>query len=209
MSRTLSIHQALSELKMLEKRIANSYKEQFIGVRLQSISMYNGRPVAEFEAQLKANLQKIEDLIANRKAIKAAIALSNAKTIVNIGGIDYTVTEAIERKRLIDDEEKLLAELRTQYGRATKEVNVANSNLQSGIERYLSTVLGADKTNRKPEDVERFTAEYIKNNTTVLMDPSHLKEIIDKMDEDITNFITNVDYRLSESNATTTITIED
>lgn len=207
--RTLSIHQALSELKMLEKRINGAVRANFIGTRLQSITMYNGRPVAEFETELKANLQKIQDLIANRKAIKAAIALSNANTTVDIGGVTYTVTEAIERKRLIGDEQLLLSELRNQYTRATREVNVANGNLQSGVEKYLATVLGADKTNRKPEDVERFTAEYMKNNTTVLMDPSHLKDIIDKMDEDINNFITNVDYRLSESNATTTITIED
>lgn len=207
--RTLSIHQALSELKMLEKRINGAVRANFIGTRLQSITMYNGRPVAAFETELKANLQKIQDLIANRKAIKAAIVLSNANTTVDIGGVTYTVTEAIERKRLIGDEQLLLSELRNQYTRATREVNVANGNLQSGVEKYLATVLGADKTNRKPEDVERFTAEYMKNNTTVLMDPSHLKDIIDKMDEDINNFITNVDYRLSESNATTTITIED
>ena len=50
--------------------------------------------------------------------------------------------------------------------------------------------------------------EYIAKNTRELADPNNLKEEIDRLESDILEFQSNVDYKLSESNSTTVIEVD-
>lgn len=202
----MTIHQALSTLKMLEKRIASANRQVFISTKKKSADKIDGVAVKDVNTMLEANLQKIKQLIENRKALRSAVVLSNASTQITIGDKTYSVAEAIERKANMDSEQTLLTQLQTQYQRATQLVNQENANLQNRLESYLISVLGKD--NRKAEDVKQHTDEFFARNEMELIDPNKVAETVKALEKSILDFLNEVDYKLSESNSTTFIEVE-
>jgi hypothetical protein len=70
------------------------------------------------------------------------------------------------------------------------------------LERLLQSELGKDvKTN--PETITSLTNSFRENNKVELVDPLDLAAKISGLEEEIDAFETNVDWVLSESNATT------
>ena len=106
---TMTIHSALCELKMLDKRIQKKIRDtQFCTNVRHSISKINGKPISEYEKNVREAYDSIVGMIARRKAIRNALSLSNAKTIVRIQGVEYTVAEAIEMRKMGIENECLL-----------------------------------------------------------------------------------------------------
>jgi hypothetical protein len=208
MKEKMTIHQALSTLKLLEKKISSKLNGEFIGVKVVNAEKTNGIPTTDYEKDLKSRYDSVQALIKNNAKIKAAIDASNATTIVTIGGKSMTVQEAIVRKHLIETDMRLLANLKSQYEYARKTVNNENDKLPAAAERYVTAVLSADKAGKKPEEIEAMKNEYIAKNTRELADPNNLKEEIDRLESDILEFQSNVDYKLSESNSTTVIEVD-
>ena len=104
----MSIHQALSELKLLDSRIERAINSgRFIGTKklVESKVSQTRTTVKDFNVSAKADLESVRALIERRSEIKSKIVASNAKTKVTIGGTKYTVAEAIERKSSISYEE--------------------------------------------------------------------------------------------------------
>ena len=208
MKEKMTIHQALSTLKLLEKKISSKLNGEFIGVKVVNAEKTNGIPTTDYEKDLKSRYDSVQALIKNNAKIKAAIDASNATTIVTIGGKSMTVQEAIVRKHLIETDMRLLANLKSQYECARKTVNNENDKLPAVAERYVTAVLSADKAGKKPEEIEAMKNEYIAKNTRELADPNNLKDEIDRLESDILEFQSNVDYKLSESNSTTAIEVD-
>ena len=113
----MSIHQALSELKLLDNRIERAISSgRFIGTKklVESKVSQTRTSVKEFNERAKADLDSVRALIERRSAIKSKIVASNATTKVIIGGTEYTVAEAIERKELQLDAIEKLRQLRNE-----------------------------------------------------------------------------------------------
>ncbi|MDR3596247.1 hypothetical protein [Clostridium sp.] len=107
----MSIHRGLSELKMLDKRIERSIKEsKFVGSKKKSAENVNNTTTSKdkFNESIRREYQSIQALIKRRTEIKRLIVLSNAKTIVTIGDKEYTVAEAIENKKIIENKKSYL-----------------------------------------------------------------------------------------------------
>lgn len=208
MKEKMTIHQALSTLKLLDKKISSKLNGEFIGVKVVNAEKTNGIPTTDYEKDLKSRYDSVQALIKNNAKIKSAIDASNATTIVTIGGKSMTVQEAIVRKHLIETDMRLLANLKSQYECARKTVNNENDKLPAAAERYVTAVLSADKAGKKPEEIEAMKNEYIAKNTRELADPNNLKNEIDRLESDILEFQSNVDYKLSESNSTTVIEVD-
>jgi hypothetical protein len=146
-------------------------------------------------------------LTENQRRIKAAVVLSNARTKVKIGGIEYTVAEAIERKAKLHHDETFLRLLKQQYTRQTERIDAENATLPEKLETYLRSILG-EKDKRSPEDIAMHTKAFDDRNKYELIDPCDISKQIEELEQAITNFKTEVDYILSESNATTFIEID-
>ena len=202
----MTIHQALSTLKMLDKRIASATRVAFITSKKKSAEKIDGIIVSEYKETLKGNLQKVTQLIENRKALRSAVVLSNANSQITIGNDTYTVAEAIERKSNMQSELDLLSQLQRQHQSVTQQVNYENENLQNKLEAYLVSVLG--KESRKAEDVKDHTEQFYARNESELVDPNELAKFIKTFEKAILDFTNEVDYKLSESNATTSIDVE-
>jgi len=204
---TMSIHRALAELKTYDDRITRSTDLNFVIANKKSNDKIAGKTIDECKQQIKGGLASYYALTENQRRIKAAVVLSNAYTKVKIGGIEYTVAEAIERKSKLHHDESFVMKLKTQFQAQNKKVDTENTALPEKLESYLQSILG-EKDKRTVEDIASHTKAFEDRNKYELIDPCDIAKQIKQIDESISGFKTEVDYVLSEKNATTFIEVE-
>lgn len=207
MMEKMSIHRALAEIKTYNKRISSAIEQTFIVANKKSNTKIKGMTIEEYKSKIQSNIDTIKALIENRKILKAAVTMSNAKTIVDIAGKSYTVAEAIDRKNMISTDRYFVDSMKRQYLRENNIVEEENKKLPDLLEKYLQSILG-EKDKRTVEDIELHTKAFYSRNEYELIDPMNIKNYIDKYEKELDEFETNVDYILSESNATTFIEVD-
>jgi len=206
----MTIHRALSEVKMLNQRITKMIaNDTYINSVRHSSDKISGVPIEDVKNTIKGNYDQVTALIERRNAIWRAITQSNAITKVTISGVEYTVAEAIETKNHnLEFYSMLYAELSNQYTKTLSHVNRDNEIVAtSGVERFLTSIYG-NKDKADAEDIETAKKKYIESNSFDLIDPIDIKSKIDQLSEKIDSFTSEVDSVLSESNAMTTIEVE-
>jgi len=204
----LSIHRALTELKMLNHRIEAATNEvSTVLANRKSNSKINGVEIQEYEKQMQSSYDKVVGLIGYRNLIKSLVVESNARTKVTVGKEEMTVAEAIERKQSIQFEKKLLDVMQQQYRSAINTVAKENDALPAKLETYLINILG-NKDKQSPEEVKLHTETFMKRNEYELIDPMNVKNKIEALNSRIEEFESEVDAVLSESNATTFIEVQ-
>lgn len=202
MPEELTITRALAELKLLNKRIAKLIANTtFVSVQVSN------KHWDDHVASTKANMQAITDLEERYSKIVSAIAKSNANTVVTVGNRQYTVIEAIKRKETIElHHNALLNVLRQQRNSALTALDSYERSQQNKLDNLLDSSFPKDQP-RDPTEVENMTQVFRNGNWVKLVDPLEISKLIEKMSDDVDEFIGNVDFVLSESNAVTKITI--
>lgn len=204
----LSIHRALTELKMLTLRIEAATNEvSAVVANRKSNRKINGVDIPEYEKQMQASYDKVVGLISYRNKIKALVVQSNANTKVMVGKEEMTVAEAIERRQSIQYEKNLLEVIQHQHRSAINSVAKENDALPAKLETYLVNILG-NKDKQSPEEVKLHTETFMKRNEFEIIDPLNVKQQIEKLSNRIEEFESEVDAVLSESNATTFIEVQ-
>lgn len=197
---TISVARALVQLKTKDSQIA---KENAKGVYVTWKCNDEQNP----KQRLTENqYQKVTDLIEHRKKLKDAVVQSNANTRVTIGRRTYTVAEAIERKNSMQHEKDLLTAMKTQLGNANRQVEVHNQGVRRQLDSLLEKMFSSNK-NTSPEDIKKFSEEYMRAHQAELVDPLNLAEKIERLESDIVEFEAEVDIILSEKNGTTFIVV--
>lgn len=207
----MSITRALTRAKTIEKQLARLVESQYV-VTLMKREVDDESDV--FKDNLKmtqANFDQFNDLFAELNNIKAAVRKSNEVTKVVIGGEELTVADALVYKNTIVYRNNFLdritrenrnAESRVEQSKISADTKFAsvrenlikNSQGQDVSEDYLKTVLTEEERRLKKAIVE--------------VKVSGIKDVNDYIEAErkrIDTFIEEVDYVLSESNATTII----
>ena len=206
----MNVHQALAELKMLDKRIdAEIRVGNFVLPNKHSNVKVGGIDVKEYMADTKSRYQKIQDLITRRNAIKRAVVQSNAVTKVLIGNVEYTVAEAIDMKNHgMEYLKSLRDKLSSEYRMAKAVADQANgSELSRRADDYIRTMVGNTDVKGMTEEVRKMREDFVKAQTTELLDPIGVLAEIQMMNDEIDAFLMNADACLSVSNATTEIEV--
>lgn len=207
----MTIHKALCELKTLEARISKNIGESvFVFANKHSNAKVGGMTVSAYCEEIKANYQRITDLIRRRDALKRAVVLSNATTRVTVAGTEYTVAEVIEMKNngipllhvLLN---KLEGDNRTS--RRAADGNNGDS-LERRADEYVKSLYGNTDMKNASEEIKKVRADFIASQTFEIVDPIGVKAEMEKLDATINGFMVDVDAALSVSNALTEITIE-
>lgn len=210
---TMTVHEALCELKIISSRIEEATNQTFVIANKNTSKNVNGIPVENVIETFKSRYQKVTDLIKRRNAIKKAVTLSNAIATVNIEGVTYTVAEAIEMNNSgIVYKEYLRNELMRQLAVAQTEVSKKNNEAEVKADKYISDTFGKEsQTNVSKTDalaIETARENYLNSISYGIIDPINVAKQIEKLEEEISKFKTKVNSALSVSNATTTIEIE-
>jgi hypothetical protein len=201
----MSVHRGLSELKLYSNKIDTSLRNAFVMANKQSNKTIGGRSVEDVTNAIKGQFDSTVALIENRKRIKDAVVKSNAETSVTVGGKNMTVAEAIERKASIEFEKKFLQSLQSQFVQQNNIVEQQNDQLQTKLESFLQATLGEK---RDVETVKALTKTFEDSNKYTLIDPCHIQNYVEDLVKKIDEFTSQVDYVLSESNATTFFNVE-
>lgn len=206
----MNVHKALSELKVLDKRIINAIANDFVIANKHSNDKINGIPIVDFNIDMKSHYQQVNDLIERRNALKRAVVSSNAVTKVTVGGTEYTVAEAIEMKNHGMEFYKMLRdELAKQFTKAQTVIMVnSGKNLEERAEKYIVSILSTKNEKIDTKLIDELRAKYIENNTYDLLDPNNVKSGVEALNEMIENFESDIDSALSVSNAVTIIEFE-
>ena len=211
----MTVHKALAELKIIDDRINNAIVSgTYVIANKHSNTKIHGMTIDDFKTSMKADFQKVSDLIARRNAIKRAEDASNAVTKVKIGDNEYTVAEAIEMKNHgVEFKNSFKNYIARQYTNAKNEFDKNSGEpLERRAENYVLSVIQAQPKDSKmavdSDAMKNLRAQYIKDNTYDIIDPIGVKDVIEKLDNEISGFITEVDAALSVSNALTALDIE-
>lgn len=207
----MSITRALTRAKTIEKQLARLVESQFV-VTLMKREVDDVSDVYQDNLKMtQSNFDQFNDLFAELNNIKAAVRKSNEVTKVVIGGEELTVADALVYKNTIAYRNNFLdritrenrnAESRVEQSKinadtkfaSVRENLIKNSQGQDVSEDYLKTVLTEEERRLKKAIVE--------------VKVSGIKDVNDYIEAErkrIDTFIEEVDYVLSESNATTII----
>ena len=211
----MTVHKALAELKTMDDRIMKSIRENaYVLAVKHSAEKINGMTVKNFMDKMRSGYQKTTDLIARRDAMKRAVVLSNATTKVKVGDNEYTVAEAIEMKNHgMEFRSALLRQINSSYVTAQTELNRnSGETLEKKAEKYVLDVIAAQPKDSKmtvdSDAMKALRQTYIENNTYDLIDPLGVTKIMENLETEINEFLTEVDAALSVSNALTVIEFE-
>ena len=203
----MTVHKALAELKTLDDRINTAIGESvFVRANRHNNTKIFGKTIEEFKADSASSLTSATALINRRNAMKRAVVLSNAVTKVEIGGVEYTVAEAIEMnnhgmENLVD----LRDCLREQYSSVKRMVESENGDkLVKACENYIQATFGTKEKINNP-DIEMAQKVYMTNNTYDIVTGLDIEKVIKELTDRIDAFKAEVDSALSVSNALTVI----
>ena len=208
----MTVHKALCELKMLDKRINESIMTaEFCRANKHSNVKIDGWTIEEYEAAAVSKYQSTMDMIIRRDAIKRAVVASNAVTEVTIGGNRYTVADAVElRRHGLSYRRTLLQAMTLQLKRVRSTIEQKNGEELTRAADKMVEVYYGRQTDVKAitEEMKATREKFIEDNTYELLDPIRVENRIRELDKEITAFETEVDSALSSvSNAVTEITV--
>lgn len=203
----LTLTRALAELKLLDSKISKAIQE------LKSVSYSVNNIVPEFRVtsdEFKANynsqMQSIQDLRNNKVILKNALMKANAETKVTIGGKEYTILEALNRKTDISTESLLVQTMKKQLSASIANVNSINNSIESNIENTIRSK-SASSGNQSKDYIQTVRDSY-KPQMPELVNADVVEKLIKDKEEEISEFIAEVDYALSEVNAITKIKVD-
>ena len=207
---TMTVHQALSELKVLDARIHKEMRDlNFAVANKHGNAKISGVPVGEFVENAKSRYNSVRTLISRRNAIKRAVTGSNAVTKVTVGDVEYTVAEAIDMKNVgMVYWKTILSQMETQYDLARNLANRENDKLDARADAYIQSLYdGADMKNLSDE-IRKARNNFIEAQTVELVDPVNVVREMERLRDAVDKFSVNVDSALSVSNALTAIEVE-
>ena len=209
----MTIHQALSELKLIDSKV-----ERKIGAIRPVASYQKGKKIdnryseIEFESEVKSNMQSAKALIKRKADIKSELNKSNNSTTVIVGGKKMTVADAITEKTYLDLKKSLRNQLASSRDNNLAEFNRRNMKTQSD----LTVSMGNKEIGKDTKPSDEAMIALIKTQTELflaihewhLIDPIKVDKEIEELTVEIETFETEIDHILSTSNATTFIEVE-
>lgn len=210
----MTIHEALREIKMLDKRIAAFISEApyMVTVTMASDDKIGSMTIADWEKETRAAYQSGMDLIVRRNALKQAINLSNAQTLIKIDalGTEISVAAAIElQKTGVFAYKKIADGLRLGYKNAIhKETNTnerATSDATDFAVKVSASKDAAANTKVTPAQVEEIRKTYYDTHKAIIRNPIDAEKNAKALEELAERISAEVDSKLSVSNATTVL----
>lgn len=206
---TMTVHEALSHLKTLDARITKEIdRAHFTLARKVCESKINGTPLAEEMDKIKSHYNSVVDMLARRAAIRNALSQSNAQTKVTIAGREYTMAEAIEmRKTGVKLKQHFVDVMMKEYEGFEGRVQAWNNEtLTSLADTYISKMYGA-RESIDAQTVEAARAAYVDANKMEIVDPMDVRKKAEVLQNEIDQFVSEVDSKISVSNAITQLTV--
>lgn len=201
----MTINRALSELKLLGKKIEQKTDELLVADSVLKTTQQEVKDA--FVRDQEAKIQQLNDMVLRRNKIKSAVVLSNSKTVVTVAGVQMTVAEAIERKSSIQFEKDINRKMRERFYGAKNAVERHNETKRQAADKQAEQALGADTESNKGEQYKAIFDAYFGKHEAEVIAPQGIESKIEKDRDVIDEFEQEVDFILNESNTITKIEV--
>lgn len=204
----ISIHRALSELKLIDTKIEKQINDMVPQGVYQKGKPVNGVvPEDKFNDAATSKFNSIQDLIARKTEIKKAIVKSNGETRVTVAGKEMSVADAITFKGVVTYKRQLINRLRGFSNSVQADLNRKNEAVDANLQRILESTYGKDNVKSSGDEVKAISVPYKETNGWHLCDPLQAQDKIEALEKEVSEFEADVDSCLSEINATTFIEV--
>ena len=207
----MTIHRALSELKLIDAKIEKSIEAiEPVGLMQEGKLVNDFHKKDDFEKAAKSGLQSVNDLIKRKNLIKSAIVKANGITEIEIGGSKMTIADAINYKLIIGFKKNLIKSLSEKNNSIKKKFILHNEKVNTVALENAKIMIGKqgdDRVKATDADVMAIVEPYIKRNEFHFVDPLEIEKLIINLQSGVDEFEAEVDATLSEINAITIIEI--
>lgn len=181
--------------------------ESFVKSVLESTK--GNQSVKEFEKSSQSYFDKFQALLKESTALQLKLREVNQTTEIKVAGKTMTISEALILKNLVNHRKHLLNQITRQNSKAESEIETNEGKIET---KANATFEKLSKENASKEQME---AQLQVTRSSAILEfrlakiaGFDVKSFIDKETEFLTNFNEEIDYVLSEINATTTIEVE-
>lgn len=202
----MTIHRALSELKLIDSKIENAIKSiDPIGVNQKGKKVNNRYPEDEFQKNAQSNYDSFNSLIERKINIKNSIVKANSSTTLTVAGKSMTISEAINHKTIISMKKTFLEVLKAKNNHAVGSLNKSNETVKGNLQVLLEKMFAGNKPEK--DMLENISTPFMSTNEYHLFDPLKINDKIKAIEEQVGGFESEVDAALSEINAITKVNI--
>lgn len=202
----VTIHRALSELKLIGAKIQKGIEEinpSGIAQKDKLVNQVYQRD--EFEKNAKKKFQSVTDLIDRRNRIKSAIVKANGVTEVEVAGEKMTIADAINLKAVVQFKKSLIDTLKKRHNQAKANLEKNNTQVEANALQLAQVALQKEGVKIGDDDAQKVIKPFLDANLFSLIDPIGVEKTIEEMEKKLGDFEAEVDAVLSEINAVTFI----
>lgn len=210
----INVTRALTRIKHLEELIDKlKSNSQFFSTDTLAKIEKNPLAVAEFKRKTKSNFDQYLALNNEYLALKRAIRQSNETTTIILSGKEVTVADAIVMKNRLSARKSFLKIVREQYANARTAVENAENRTDAEA-TALRERLTRDLSNSgvSKETITSMVEEQVKllrhENYRQLVGLEEIINWIPEEEDRLVDIEEELDYLLSEANASTIINIQ-
>lgn len=200
----ISITRALTRVKVIEKQLEQLSYDKYVRSVLEQDK--DKKQSEDFKSESKSNFDKFNSLFDESVALQKVIRKSNEDTLVRISGKEMTVSEALILKSLIEHKQQLLSNIRDQNSNANNEIEKAEAQIESKAQSFVQS-LKTENQSQIDDAMKVGRLSATKELRKVRLTGLNVEQILKEDLEFVQEFLVEVDYVLSESNATTLIEI--
>ena len=209
---TYTITRALSRINALQDKLQKAADLTYV-TTVNTIKL-NSEDTLKTLTDLKANIQSVEAIKLEILKLKLKIQESNLSTIVTINNKEMTVREAIELKYLYENYFSRISNVMTDQLRRSKlKQSVAQTEIENSQQEAIKQLTAMDSS-ISAEEVEsrsKVSIELVRQTKELSVisfnGTEDAENSVKNYIEEISTYLEEVDYVLSESNATTTIEV--
>ena len=209
---TYTITRALSRINALQDKLQKAADLTYV-TTVNTIKL-NSEDTLKTLTDLKANIQSVEAIKLEILKLKLKIQESNLSTIVTINNKEMTVREAIELKYLYENYFSRISNVMTDQLRRSKlKQSAAQTEIENSQQEAIKQLTAMDSS-ISAEEVEsrsKVSIELVRQTKELSVisfnGTEDAENSVKNYIEEISTYLEEVDYVLSESNATTTIEV--
>lgn len=206
---TYTITRALTRVKTLSSRLEELGDTggrnigNYIGTVLEQRSESDGSK--KYAETANANFNSFNDLFDELIKVKNAIKASNAVTTITINGETMTISEAITLKECVHVKRNFYRELLKRYEECEKSVERAEAEIEDKARKQVEK-LNLDSKDNYETILDAARTSVVKDSRIVVVGIDNIEKVREEFNK-LDNFFEEIDYKLSESNAITVITL--
>lgn len=203
----MSLHRIIAQIKNLELKVGSAFQPQYVTHLVIGNSELQKKTTEDAKKLSQTELDKFVSNVHNLAILKSARNKANSEFKVTIASVEMTIDEALSKNASIPQREQMLSVIRSQFAQAQASVDRTDAE----IDKKVNAQITAFTTSAKPmskEQIALIRTETEKDFKREVVYANGLKETIEKMAKDIEDFKLEVDYVLSEANATNFAEVE-